>query len=102
MMSKTIKLLAIFMMAAVSVSSLYAQNKLDNATKVKALKINELKVKRDALQKRIDSEDKKRNNVEYELSANRKEELNKKQDSVCLALRSQRVMIELEIEELSK
>lgn len=101
MMSKTVKLFAISLIAIVSVSSLYAQNKLDNASKVKALKINELKVKRIALQKRIDSEDKKRN-VEYELSASRKEELNKKQDSICLALRSQRVMIELEIEELSK
>ena len=65
-----------------------------------ALKIRELKIRKQSLQQRIATEDKKRNQVIDGVTPETQEMLNDRQDSICLDLRSQLVAVELEMEEV--
>ena len=65
-----------------------------------ALKIKELNTRKEALAKQIKAEDAKRNRAVYGVSPETQEILDDKQDSICLALRSQLVAVNLELKEL--
>lgn len=71
-----------------------------NDSTVNAIKINNLKNQKTALQKRISVEDKKRNAVIEGVSPETLEKRNERQDSICLELRSELTNIELELKEL--
>ena len=71
-----------------------------NDSTVNAIKINNLKNQKTALQKRIAVEDKKRNAVIEGVSPETLEKRNERQDSICLELRSELTSIELELNEL--
>lgn len=77
-----------------------AQNVLNDTT-VNAIKVKELTMKKTTLEKQIKIEDGKRNQAISGVSVETQEKLNDQQDSICLALRSQLVSIELEIRELT-
>lgn len=66
-----------------------------------ALRLNTLQTKKESLQKEIKVQDAKRNKQIYGVSAETLEEMNNKQDSICLALRSELVDVILEIKEIS-
>lgn len=65
-----------------------------------ALKIKELNTRKEALAKQIKAEDAKRNRAVQGVSPETQERIDDKQDSICLALRSQLVAINLELKEL--
>lgn len=65
------------------------------------LKLNGLRSKRDKLQKEIKIQDAKRNIQTNGVASKTLEEMNDRQDSVCLALRSKLVDVILEIKENS-
>lgn len=65
------------------------------------LKLNGLRSKRDKLQKEIKIQDAKRNIQTNGVAPETLEEMNDRQDSVCLALRSELVDVILEIKENS-
>lgn len=65
-----------------------------------ALKIKELNARKEALAKQIKVEDAKRNRAVHGVSPETQEILDDKQDSICLALRSQLVAVNLELKEL--
>ena len=65
-----------------------------------ALKIKELNTRKEALAKQIKAEDAKRNRAVHGVSPETQEILDDKQDSICLALRSQLVAVNLELKEL--
>ncbi len=65
-----------------------------------ALKIKELNTRKDALAKQIKAEDAKRNRAVQGVSPETQERIDDKQDSICLALRSQLVAVNLELKEL--
>ena len=95
---KPLKLFLISMMTVGGVVG-YAQN-LSVANSVQALKIKELTVRRENLQKQIKIEDSKRNQIIRGISLEAQEQMNERQDSICLALRSQLVAVDLELKEL--
>lgn len=66
-----------------------------------AIRIHALKEKRIRLTQQIAAEDKKRNRVINSVSALNLEQLNDRQDSICLDLRSRLVNVDLEIQELT-
>lgn len=101
MILRTIRVFLLALILAIFATTLFARD--NKATDIiKALKINELKIKRDNLKDQIANEDKKRNAFDLDIKPERQEDLNKQQDSVCLELRSKLTAIELEINELSK
>ena len=71
-----------------------------NDSTVNAIKIKNLKTQKSTLQKRIAVEDKKRNTIIEGVSPETLEKRNERQDSICLALRSELTVIELELKEL--
>ena len=92
------KILFILFCSIIGLSNASAQTKADTV-KVQ-VKIKELKQTEVTLKKRIEIEDKKRNqNVEgvSEISMN---DINERQDSICLDLRSQLVDVQLQVKEL--
>lgn len=95
---KSLKIFLISMMTVGGVVG-YAQN-LSVANSVQALKIKELTARRDNLQKQIKTEDSKRNQIIRGISLEAQEQMNERQDSICLALRSQLVSVDLELKEL--
>lgn len=72
-----------------------------NDSTVNAIKIKNLKNRKAELQKRIATEDKKRNAVIEGVSPETLEKRNERQDSICLELRSELTAVELELKELS-
>lgn len=66
-----------------------------------AVRLNGLQSKKDKLEKKIKVEDGKRNSQITGVSPETLEEMNNRQDSICLALRSELVDVILEIKELS-
>lgn len=72
-----------------------------NDSTATALRLNTLQNKKKSLQKEIKVQDSKRNKQISGVSAETLEEMNNKQDSLCLALRSELVDVTLEIKELS-
>ena len=92
------KILFILFCSVIGLANASAQTKADTV-KVQ-IKIKELKQTEATLKKRIETEDKKRNlNIEgvSEISMN---EMNQRQDSICLDLRSQLVDVQLQVKEL--
>ena len=92
------KILFILICSVIGLANASAQTKADTV-KVQ-IKIKELKQTEATLKKHIETEDKKRNrNIEgvSEISMN---EMNQRQDSVCLDLRSKLVDVQLQVREL--
>ena len=87
-------------LVAVCVSAYAQDEKWNKENTVHAIKVKELTMRKADLQKQIAAEDQKRNQTLEGVSAETRERLNDKQDSVCLALRSQLVSVELELKEL--
>ncbi len=78
-----------------------AQTTANNDSVATAIRLNTLQNKRKSLQKEIKIHDSERNKQISGVSAETLEEINNKQDSLCLALRSELVDVILEIKELS-
>lgn len=76
-----------------------AQNQAD--TLRTRTRIAELTMQRNQLKQRIAAEDKKRGSQIADVAPEQMELINLRQDSLCLALRSQMTEVELEIKELS-
>lgn len=89
---------AITMLMAFSTAS-FAQNQAD--TLRTRARIAELTIKRDQLKQRIAAEDKKRGSQIADVAPEQMELINLRQDSLCLALRSQMTEVELEIKEMT-
>ena len=71
----------------------------DRESIIAAIKVKELTLRKEVLEKQIASEDSKRNQTIAGVSLQTQELLNDRQESVCLALRSQLVSLELELKE---
>lgn len=79
----------------------YAQNNIkQNDSTMNAIKIKNLKNRKAALQRSIETEDKKRNAVIDGVLPKTLEKRNERQDSICLELRSELTSVELELKEL--
>lgn len=97
---KSVRLLVLLAMIMACVAA-FAQNaNPDKDRTVRAIKIKELNLRKESLQKQIKIEDKKRNQTLAGVTFETQEILNDKQDSLCLALRSELVSVELELKEL--
>ena len=79
--------------------ALHVQDVQQDSTLV-ALKIKELNTRKEAIAKLIKAEDAKRNRTVPGVSPETQERLDDRQDSICLALRSQLVAVNLELKEL--
>lgn len=88
-------------MAQVVSAQTAAQTTVKNDSIATALRLNTLQSKKESLQKEIKVQDSKRNKQISGVSAETLEEMNNKQDSICLALRSELVDVILEIKEIS-
>lgn len=93
--------------ATIAIASLVGNDVFAQSTPVRNdsiatnLKLNGLRSKRDKLQKEIKIQDAKRNIQTNGVTPETLEEMNDRQDSVCLALRSELVDVILEIKENS-
>ena len=92
------KILFILFCSVIGLANVSAQTKADTV-KVQ-IKIKELKQVEATLKKRIETEDKKRNRNIEGVSETSMDEMNLRQDSVCLDLRSQLVDVQLQVKEL--
>ena len=92
------KILFILFCSVIGLANASAQTKADTV-KVQ-IKIKELKQTEATLKKRIETEDKKRNRNIEGVSETSMDEINQRQDSVCLDLRSQLVDVQHQIKEL--
>ena len=92
------KILFILFCSVIGLANASAQTKTDTV-KVQ-IKIKELKQTEATLKKRIETEDKKRNRNIEGVSETSMDEMNQRQDSVCLELRSQLVDVQLQVKEL--
>lgn len=98
---KNIKIWVAGLMMMVAATGWAQDNKVQtNDSITTALKVRELKIRKQSLQQRIATEDKKRNQVIDGVTPETQEMLNDRQDSICLDLRSQLVAVELEMEEV--
>lgn len=91
-------------LAAILGNDASAQNTLpdlENDSVRTAIRLKGLEIQRDKLQAEIKEQDAKRNKQLTDVSAATTEEMNNRQDSICLALRSQLVDINLQIKEIS-
>ena len=91
------KILFILFCSVIGLANVSAQTKADTV-KVQ-IKIKELKQVEATLKKRIETEDKKRNRNIEGVSETSMDEMNLRQDSVCLDLRSQLVDVQLQVKE---
>lgn len=95
---RTLPLIAVAAIAITIVPTIAADN---NTIQDGNSKYDSLKEQRNQLRRQIATEDKKRNQVIEGVSAQQLEQINDRQDSICLDLRSQLVSVELQISELS-
>jgi len=100
-MKKIILSIAVIAMSLSMAQEISAQTTAKNDSIATALRLNTLQNKKESLQKEIKIQDSKRNRQISGVSAKTMEELNDKQDSLCLAFRSELVDVILEIKELS-
>lgn len=98
-LSKILYAMAIGMLLFSIESNAQGQTSQNDST-VNAIKIKNLKNRKAALQKQIAVEDKKRNAVIEGVSPETLEKRNERQDSICLELRSELTVVELELKEL--
>lgn len=92
------KILFILFCSVIGLANASAQTNAD--TVIVQIKIKELKQTEATLKKRIETEDKKRNRNIEGVSETSMDEMNQRQDSVCLDLRSQLVDVQLQVKEL--
>lgn len=92
------KLFTIAFFLILSIPS-FAQKTVTDST-YQAIKVKELQMRKQAIEKQIKQEDAKRDQILTGVSAESQEFINDKQDSICLDLRSQLVSVELELKEL--
>ena len=92
------KILFILFCSVIGLANVSAQTKADTV-KVQ-IKIKELRQVEATLKKRIETEDKKRNRNIEGVSETSMDEMNQRQDSVCLDLRSKLVDVQLQVKEL--
>ena len=98
----TIGYVLLLVMAAFTGSDLFAQNTPSRNDSIAAtLRLHGLKARREKLQQEIMVQDAKRNKQVAGVAPETLEEMNDRQDSVCLALRSQLLEVILEIKEVS-
>ena len=101
-MKHKILLCAIIATAALAANDVSAQTApAHNDSIATSLKLNGLQARRDKLQNEIKAEDAKRNRQMAGVAPETLEEMNDRQDSLCLALRSELVDVTLEIREIS-
>ncbi len=100
-MRKIILSLAVVAMSLSMAQAIFAQATANNDSIATAIRLNILQNKKKSLQKEIKIQDFGRNKQISGVSAETLEEINNKQDSLCLALRSELVDVILEIKELS-
>lgn len=103
-MKHNILLYAAIMGAAMSGTYSFAQQPVPQVRDTKAVQtpaIQNLQKKKERLQEEIAQQDAKRNRQISGVTPETLEKINDRQDSICLALRSQLVDIDLEIKELS-
>ncbi len=100
-MKKLILSFAVVLMSLSIAQEILAQTTAENDSIKTALRLKTLQNKKESLQKEIKLQDSKRNKQISGVSAETMEEMNNKQDSVCLALRSELTEVLLEIKELS-
>lgn len=104
-MKKIILSLAIVAMSLSMAREVSAQVSTDPVAKndsiATALRLNTLQSKKESLQKEIKVQDAKRNKQISGVTAETLEDMNNKQDSICLALRSELVDVILKIKEIS-
>lgn len=92
--------IALLMFCNVGTAKVTDRSVLPNDSTVNALKIKNLNIRKADLQKQIKMEDKKRNRAIDGVDPETMEAINDKQDSICLALRSELSDIQLELNEL--
>lgn len=92
------KILFLLFCLTIGLTNASAQTKADTI-KVQ-VKIKELKQTELTLKKRIATEDKKRNQNIEGVAETSMDEINQRQDSICLDLRSQLVDVQLQVKEL--
>lgn len=101
-MMKKIILLGILSAMSLSMSQgIHSQATERNDSIATAIRLNSLQNKRESLQREIKAQDAKRDKQIAGVSAATLEEMNDRQDSLCLSLRSELVDVILEIKELS-
>lgn len=93
--------LIVAILALFSATNASAQEKTAADSTATIIKLRTLNQKKDALNKQIAAEDKKRNQTIDGVSPASMEQINLAQDSICLELRSELVSVELEIKELT-
>ncbi len=96
---KSMKIISAAVMSSLLLSVSVGVSADDRESIIAAIKVKELTLRKEALEKQIASEDSKRNQTIAGVSLQTQELLNDRQDSVCLALRSQLVSLELELKE---
>ena len=90
-----------FMCAFASVASASSAIDEENGTSiVRYARIEELNKRKAMLKQQIIAEDAKRNQSQSGVAPETMEQINERQDSICLDLRSQLVTVELELREL--
>lgn len=96
---KSMKIISAAVMSSLLLSVSVGVSADDRESIIAAIKVKELTLRKEVLEKQIASEDSKRNQTIAGVSLQTQELLNDRQDSVCLALRSQLVSLELELKE---
>lgn len=79
----------------------YSQEKVSGDSAVNAIKVKNLRMQISDLERQIKQEDAKRNRTILGVSPEQLEQMNDRQDSICLVLRSQKTDKELELKELT-
>lgn len=102
-MKKCVLLLFVASMYSAMANQVCAQEAAThkNNSVAETVKLKSLQAKKDSLQQEIKVEDAKRNAQINGVTPERLEELNNRQDSICLDLRSQLVEVTLEIKEMA-
>ncbi|MCM1111338.1 MAG: hypothetical protein NC336_09025 [Clostridium sp.] len=100
-MKKIIMVLVVVVASLLAGQAISAQTPTKNDSITNAVRLNSLQRKKESLQKEIKVQDAKRNQQIQGVSAETMELMNDKQDSLCLALRSELTDVVLEIKELS-
>lgn len=89
------------LMLTVAASSFAARQNDRQETQISdAMQIKLLSIKKDKLKSKLQEEEALRNRIAEGVAPEAMEETNERQDSICLALRSEIVDIDLQIEEL--
>jgi hypothetical protein len=100
-MKKIILFIVAALMSLSMLVEIAAQTTAKDSAIVSSIRLQNLQAQKESLQKEIKIQDSKRNQQISGVSAEALEDMNDRQDSLCLALRSELVDVILEIKELS-